>query len=400
MIQKIKNILGISLLVLMTACQNDDLITDIEQQEDKQPVSFGLAIDQIIETGYEPMGNARAESTKVFITNPYHYIIGKKMADGKLIVEEVGEALINKNKKKNEEFSIEKDQEFTNLIVELRPGKYEILIFTGALAVSWNEDIKKGTILDPKAAQPTNAISYKIPESPLKIEDKCLIEEIFFARSSFEVKKTTDLHTPNPNIIPIKLQRRVNKFRILVKDVKTPLGLSLETHFKEQPLFIKMKMKRKDGKSFASGLDVWGNLWYDPATNLTEFIYTTMTATAGPKASTKVGETDKYYISTAKSLLYAPYILSDTTKDIDVQIIDIECSSRTITIPVPCIYKGNDGFTLKNNTIKGIVLELTDNEFVDTDGKNKLEMKAVKDGGGKLVEVASLFEGNYEYKDY
>ncbi len=391
MIQRLIILLGISVL-LMTSCQNDDFIPEPipgEINGETVPVNFSMSLHN--STEYEPMSR-NASTDTIAIGSTFNYIIVQNI-DSKKVIERVGQGEIQaptsyfgwKNVK------IDGVNTFPALSINMRPGDYEIMIFTGAKTVEWNTSLRPGTVL-PETNTPENPIPAACVYQPNSFwtydGEKALTEEVFFGRQGFTVTKTNDLHSyPNQHQVGVPLERRVTKFRVLLKDVAAPGG----TRFADGnpiAILIKADIIVDPSTPLADGLDVWGNLWYNNVAPLLQYKYITMTHSApirGPQV-------DSYYISRVSATAYAPYLFCDKNTEIAITITNFDCSARAGSPSYK--YYGQHDFTLNWNNIKGIIFKPTDN--IDP-GTIDFLMEPDYDISGNLADPAILFDANYEH---
>ena len=399
MIQKLIILLGIS-AIIMTSCQQDehDIAFNIDGVDDNVPVTFSFSMNTAIENGteYVPMSAKTrdgATPVKLEVSNTYNYIIIQKI-DTRLIVETVGKGLIDPNVHAGNRATIHDGGVYESLSVELRPGDYEILLFTGNRSVNWNDDIKRGDVLSDKDKPDLPvpyACRYKISTFWANNGREFIDEEIFFGRQPFTVQKTEDLHSsPNTHAVTVPLKRRVTKFRVLFKDVPSDGGLMFADGI---PIFIRVAIdvRKTDNTDFASGLDVWGNLWYDPEKPLKNLQYIVCTASVPKVASDGV----KYYITRNNTTLYAPYFFCDPDTEIPITTSYVDGTVRD-TAP-RYIYEEEHEFVLKWNSIDGLIFKPTDMTKDINDRYPAFVMETVLDGNGELADVVELFDSNYEY---
>lgn len=382
---------------MFTACQQEEDF--VNTQDDMGLVSFSLSIDQGIKNGteYEPM-ETRAGDEKIKIGNTYNYIIVNKTEDNRYVVANIGEANLTPENGKYVLIDVIDSHEYKNFSVLLRPGNYEMIVFTGAYNARINSNIEVGTVLPPRGdSNKLCAITYSKSEQHENIDKDALSEEIFFGSESFTVEKTDSLRpSTNPKKeleVALNLKRRVSKFRLLLKETESPTA-DKPTFYSltgETDAVISATMKKKDGTPFASGLDVWGDLWVDPdpTTQLKTFEYC-MQLFRTPQQ----GKDGKFYLIGNKNYkvrVYYPYIFSMPGVETPISVENVKCSF--ISGVPSCIYNGTEEFTLKDNTITGFVLQMKGSY----QGFNRLLEPVYSSPGKLLVPDNSLFSHNYEY---
>lgn len=85
-----------------------------------------------------------------------------------------------------------------------------------------------------------------------------LTREVFIAVADFTVPKSGDLHSAGMPAVTLRAERRVAKFRVLLKDKPSPVNaFTFETTAHTvQALFTSQT------KPFAEGIDALGNMYY------------------------------------------------------------------------------------------------------------------------------------------
>lgn len=400
--KKIFNILlGISIL-LLASCQQDEFDAQTQPTDSENVrVEFSTSMNTNISTstGYEPMGATRNSAADSITLKPrIKYYILKDVEEDYYIVERVGESNIEAPKGKTYgSIAIDGLRPYKALSVDIRPGKYKIIVFTGAVSVNWNTSLIEGMQIPKKGS------GEKIPHACryMNIDfwtfrgEKGLQEEVFYGEEDFEIKKTDNLHSyPNTHYVEIGLERRVSKFRVLLKDVPSPNGKNKFANGSPIAILIKADVVHKENEPLPDGLDIWGDLWYNDTNPLMNYKFTTMTA-----SNTHTGtDNSAYYISLVSSTSYAPYFFSDPQTEVPITISNFECTSRDTDVPY--VYYGAHEFILKNNNITGLVLKPTDDETYrpSNNGPERcIVAEPVLDAGNNLVDPLGLFDANYEH---
>ncbi|MDL2319551.1 hypothetical protein LJC45_00255 [Alistipes sp. OttesenSCG-928-B03] len=379
--------------LMLPACHNEDLLAPDNAGLEK--VSFFLGFDVAIEQGtdYEPI--TRAANTRVRIANAYNYIIiEKRPLDNKYMVVATGQNKINSATILGRIY-IDPSTSYESELVTLRPGNYEILVFNNIPFTRFNTEIKPGMILPDKGTSQGDifAIQYDKNNYYATFEQKVLFQEAFFGRAPFTVTKTTDLHTSNANKVNVTLERRVSKFRLVLYDdpSMTPTLQDLQTNYSEiDHFYLKMHFKMTGGGNFPVGLDVWGDLWYDPnpIEPLATFFYA-----ATPKLHQGVDGKD-YFITKDGDLSYSPYLFAAPGQSYSITsepIIDGEIDSNQLFL---LQYNGSSHqFTVKVNEITGMALKLNG---LTSPNNTTYMLEPVLDGAN-LLDPADLFLTNFEH---
>ena len=410
MIPKIGILIGM-LTLIVSSCQQNDLITDINSQngeeEEKAAISVALTAKESLafDTDYVPMDSyADANEDYIRVSNSFNYIIVKNIHE-KWVVDTVGTEYLARDSvnirynSNGEEIRTIKDDIIMNgkdplgkLSVLLTPGEYQIMIFTGQANryFNWNTDIKRGLVLtgegDPYACR------YKKGDSSFENRGlDNLAEEVFYGRKTFTVTKTDDLHTsPTINNLTIPIERRVGKFRVAVKYSDPVVTRTLNDSVIHAVIFDCI---RTDGKPFASGLDPWGNLWYDSKTPLNAMKVYTYTYEHPFLAE----DNETYYLSTRGVRIYAPYFFTEPGTDIEIRVPSVFVSGK-LGSPVS-LYEAEQKHHIKHNTITGFIVKPTDVYFNPSAEYNYglFLLDMVYDNLGKPKEPVSLFSNNFEH---
>lgn len=392
MLQRLFIIVGL-IVFTMTGCQDDADINIIPDDKDgTTPVKVFFSMkDYMTSTGYESM-TKNSSSDLITITPLFNYIIVQDFGGSQpYIIERVGKGNIKGPAGKSYgSVAIDGTNTFDALSIEMRPGKYKIIIFTGARNVVWNSELKEGlSIPRENSTDPfPMACRYMNIDFWTFMLEKGLQEEVFYGVADFDVTKTEDLHSsPNAHNITVPLERRVSKFRVLLKDVASEDGEQKFAQGRPIALLIKADVKPIGTDQLPDGLNIWGKVWYNDAVPLTRYKYTTMTQSSPFPTFNGFN----YYVSVVTATSYAPYFFSDPDTDIAISISNFECTSRD-TDP-PYVYYGEHNFVLKNNHITGLVLKPTN--IIEPPRKVLIEPDYNEENS--LINAADLFDANFEH---
>lgn len=324
---KNKIILLLSISIWLFSCQQNEpdiLIDDKKGTEEKVPVNISVGFDDLVfQTDYVPMKNGTdANEVKVMISKLYRIVLMKEVED-KIIIHSLLTGVTDENIRDWESSSYKAGESLKDIPLVLTPGKYYVTVFTGYTKLTENGNLKEGLIVADatKDGTETFAYTYGIGEkSYSNVGMKYIGQEIFTGHTNFTVKKTEDLHSnadKGLDSINITLNRCVTKYRIILHD--TP-DQEINNAFanNSSEAIIKAHFTATKGK-FVDGLDIWGNPWYNPQTEMKEIPYCTETKST----MIPIGE-DKYFFSTFGARINAPYFFSKEGDDVEVEISNIK----------------------------------------------------------------------------
>jgi len=409
MIRKLTIILAAS--AFLFSCQQDELDENASANAtDAVPVKFTMSLETGLENevGYEPMGNdlrAADESLyRVKISNGYRAIISKHIGS-KWILEKYLINPINPGGVWDPGPELTNGTNLANFTTELTPGDYRITIITGGNSIGWNTiTLVKGALVDddndPDFKVPMACAYARIPPSYTFAGFHGLEEEIFSGYKDFEVKKTNDLHSlPLDTAVNLTLNRMVTKLRIALDNTPaTPSSYKFPTSFNNT---ISANISIDDPAGFATGLDAWGNPYYNPNEIISDLKHVVST---GRDIITVNGRPYLLpYIEGQRQ--YDAYYWGDPAKDYNVTVSDVSVTYQS----------GSSKFwtdeevkmTLKNNHISGFILQLGDEESSEQvvqpgGGVSTVESKRVHvqfdSGSTTPTDPSEMFDYNIEYR--
>lgn len=418
--------LGLASFLLLSCSQDERLDYVPDGNPDMVSAVFQLSMNQGLETGsgYEPMTKSFSgidEGTKVIISNAYRAYIVKEVGT-KWIVDKILTIKINtKDEWDLNGHEVKNNTVFHSFSTDLRPGNYKMTVFTGEKAVNWNDsNVKVGTIVEDSNDSSIKApwvCTYKPVGSGGYIFEghRSLQEEIFTNTIPFVIEKTEDLHSAaKPSIFPVSLHRMVSKFRILLKCED---GSSKTNFHPEQPNSITANLKTRNGKTFCTGLDIWGQPYYkNPLYGIKagEGEYLTdlkfiVNCWQSPQAPILADNGSGYIMGMKEGARqYAPFYFSDpNNKEIPVTVSEVEVLGSSdfrlryvYAYPATGAYDDGVDLVLKHNSIHGIVFSPSSFVWDDPRG-NSYECQAMileTNGDGTPVDARTVFDDFYEYR--
>jgi len=394
------------------SCQHEDIV-DYESDDELYPVELNMSFGNLSGSGteYAPMNRGAYYTDYVDITNYYQYIIAENV-NGKLIVAKIGGQVMDPLTQEFGYISVSSDVVFKNIVTDLRPGNYRIFVFTNSYGGEWTSSYNIGDIV-PEVNDVTNQRQIiKYTTNPIR-NYPTLFQEVFYATRVFTVYKNTGLTSTPQQSVSLNLERRVTKFRIVFEDNVCD-GKNLSQLYNGNlydGLKYEFSLKNVNGEAFATGLDIWGNLFYGDPTHTRQSMYVNSSRQSLelPNVSSK-----KYFVVMSENAYYAPYIFSQPGVTMTVNLAETSAPGKApffiraeLKDGHPAIYLesiGSETFELKNNGITGIVLRLSDitagvpdDHDVNTN-KKKYLMEPVYENMKLLDPDKLIQDGNFEYR--
>lgn len=232
---------------------------------------------------------------------------------------------------------------------ELRPGDYRVVAVLNAGLTTWNDALVPGTVVadDNDASLRTPPlVTYSFSTHFMNDGYRMLGREVFVAVKDFTVPKSSDLHASGMGPITLRAERRVGKFRILLKDKKASNGLNFEnTQHKFQGIFTSRT------KAFPEGIDALGGMYRSEA-GLYELPWC-MCMYGGYHYS----GTEAYQSTQTNATIFSPFLFADPAEELTFEISEIFISGQSQSFS----YRTDEVFTrrLGASKICGIVFETT-----------------------------------------
>lgn len=206
----------------------------------------------------------RATSYTQWFRNTARLLILKK-ADTRWIVDTTQTVLLDAQSGPWAELKIAGDLPPCPFNLELRPGDYRIVAVINWGSADWNNDLVPGKVVSDEtdgSLRTPPLLTYTISTHWMNNGYRQLSREVFVAVADFPVPKSGDLHSAGVPPVTLRAERRVAKFRVLLKDKPSPVnGFSFDmTAHTVQMLFTSKT------EPFAEGIDALGGMYYgDPA---------------------------------------------------------------------------------------------------------------------------------------
>lgn len=368
-------------LLLAGACSKEDCaLRPAPGAEAAVGVRFGLELAAETDTSLVPM--TRAASYTNWIANDCRLLILKKI-DTRWIVDTVKTVKIDPQSDEDE-LKLTGDLPACPFALEMRPGDYRVVAVLNWSSAQWNEGLVHGTVVadESDAALPVPPlVTYTISTHFMNNGYRQLSREIFVAVADFTVPKSSDLHGTGMPAITLKAQRRVGKFRILLKDKDAPNGLYFElTQHTFRGIFTSL------GNPFPEGIDALGGMYRSEA-GLKELPWCLCT-----HGGFHYSGTEAYQSTQTNATIFSPFVFVDPEEEIPFEISNIRITGQSPGLS----YKTDEVFTrtLAASRITGIVFETTSTIDLDT---YVVDLAESTDSSGKPEDAVGLFDQYFEW---
>lgn len=368
-------------LLLAGACSKEDCA--LRPAPDAEPavgVRFGLELAVETDTSLVPM--TRAASYTNWIANDCRLLILKKI-DTRWIVDTVKTVKIDPQSKETE-LKFTGDLPACPFALEMRPGDYRVVAVLNWSRTNWNEKLIHGVVVadENNAALPVPPlVTYTISTHFMNNGYRQLSREIFVAVADFTVPKSSDLHGTGMPQITLQAQRRVGKFRILLKDKDAPNGLNYEsTQHTFRGIFTSL------GAPFPEGIDALGGMYRSEA-GLFELPWCLCT-----NGYFHYSGTEAYQTPQTNATIFSPFVFVGPEEEIPFEISNIGISGMSSGLS----YKTDEVFTrtLAASRITGIVFETTSTIDLNT---LVVDLAESTDSSGKPEDAVGLFDQFFEW---
>jgi len=417
--------LGLSLFLLVSCSQDEELSYNTDNTTDVASVTFNLSMDQALltDTDYTPMKSFEGydNGTKVIITNAYRAYIIKEVGS-KWIIDKILDIQIDTDDTYNlKTHKVKDNTKFHSFSTDLRPGNYRMTVITGYKSLSWNGTLKEGTIVsdsEDSSIKTPWACTYKPVGSGgyLFEGQRSLPEEIFTNTIPFVIEKTEDLHSiAKPATFPVSLHRMVTKLRVLLKCEDEPSSVNF---YPDEPNAITANLETREGKTFCAGLDIWGQPYYENPlygyagqgeyiTNLKFIVNCWQT----PHAPILASNGSSYIMGMSEgSRQYAPFYFSDpNNEEIPITMSQVEVTGSSsfylkfvYAYPEADAYEDGIDMVLKHNNIYGVVFKPSEVDWKDPrDIYGSYDCQGMileTDANGVPVDARTIFDDFFEYR--
>ena len=353
------------------------------EREKRVEVSFRL---ETVGTDVSLVPMTRATSYTQWFRNTARLLILKK-ADTRWIVDTTQTVLLDAQSGPWAELKIAGDLPPCPFNLELRPGDYRIVAVINWGSADWNNDLIPGKVVSDEtdgSLRTPPLLTYTISTHWMNNGYRQLSREVFVAVADFPVPKSGDLHSAGVPPVTLRAERRVAKFRVLLKDKPSPVnGFSFDmTAHTVQMLFTSKT------EPFAEGIDALGGMYYgDPALYELPCCMSTM-------GDFHSSGTERYQMCQTNSTVFSPFVFADPASELPIGIVDIDISGASGGYT----YKTDQTFarTLAASKISGIVFETTDT-YDDSSSQIRIDVVEATDDAGNPENAAALFDSFFEW---
>lgn len=362
---------------------------DEDPQEEAVAVEFALGALPDLETdcGVYPM--PAATSYRTWISPKYRYVVIKKVGT-RWIMEREGSVVLDSTIPSSEKIKLTQGMPPNSFSLELRPGHYRIVAVVNSSGV-WKAPAL-GTVVDDESDETfltPPLLTYLISKHSSNFGYHAIYGEVFVATQDFDVPKTGDLHSAGVPPVALNAQRRVGKFRLLLKETDPstknyPFNTTDHTaHF----VFV------SQGKPFPNGIDAMGNAYYDPQDSLQELPWCMSTTSTFFTSDTS--DALGYLISETHSTVFTPFLFMDPdASDLSFTVQDTYITGASEGYSYKC-----DGVFLRTlgvNKTTGIVFRATDKSVPDG-SQTCVDIVEATDEKGAPENAAKLFGEFFEW---
>lgn len=383
------------ILLFAGGCSDEQSETSSAPQAESA-VRVGFSLGTVPDTDFslEPM--TRATAWKEWFTNKVKVLVLKKI-DSRWIVDSTREILIDGGKDPWNEIKLATDSlPACKFDWELLPGDYRAVAVLNPGSGIWNDELIAGKVVadtaDPTLQTPP-LITYAISTHPANTGYRQLSREVFVAVTDFTVPKSGDLHATGVPRVQLRAERRVGKFRMLLKDTPPPPrdekdSVSINYVFGTTAHTGRFLFKALE-KPFPEGIDALGGTYYGtPGLYELEWCMSTT-------GDFHVSGEASYLMCQTNSTVFSPFLFADPQTDsipFRISVVRIDGASGGYCYQV----NGEFDRTLTASRITGIVFRVTNVELAKGT-QTLVEAEEVTDDAGRPEDASALFDAFYEW---
>lgn len=352
-------------------------------------VEFSVEVPADIETDWEHRPMTRATSYKTRIPITLRYVVLKKV-DTRWIVDQADTILLKRKDKWSTNIYITDSLPPHTISLEMRPGEYKMVAIINPTTGKWY-DVIPGTVVadesDPSFVTPPLQ-TYILSTHPRNEGYLAIYGEVFVAVHDFTVPKSEDLHSGGMPPIKLHAERRVGKFRLLLKDKASPKeGFTFSTTDHKAEFLLTSK-----GRPFPDGIDAMGNMYYDPENPLNQLPWCMYTYSTFYTSGNY-----RYQICQTGASAFTPFLFIDPEGgDLGFTVSNITVSGASGSGGFS--YRSTDTFerTLAVDKTTGIVFQTTDT-YDGNDYHPTVDIVEATDETGKPENAATIFDEFFEW---
>lgn len=370
-----------ALTLLLGGCSEETTsVLPAPEAEPAVGVRFGLELPLETDTSLRPMTRATAYTN--YIENDCRLLILKRI-DTRWVVDTVKTVKLDPQKG-DEELKLTGGLPACPFALEMRPGDYRAVAVLNWQAAHWNDALIHGTVVADESDASLRApalVTYKISTHFMNNGYRQLNREVFVAAADFTVPKSGDLHSSGMKPVTLRAERRVGKFRILLKDKDSAIGLNYET---TQHTFRGIFTSR--GKAFPEGIDALGGM-YRSEQGLYELPWC-MCINGG----FHYWGTEAYQFPQTNGTVFSPFVFADPEAEIPFEVSKTSISG----IAGGLAYKSDEVYprTLAVSRIAGFVFETTSTIDINT---LIIDIVESTDAAGEKEDAARMFDEYFEW---
>lgn len=361
----VKNIIGLVCLgVLLAACEQEEIGNyppSAQPHHVSIPLSVASGLSLEEHSDYVPMSTKAGDQTEAEIDNFCQCLVLKEI-DSKWYVDTfLLQSRLNKALSLFVRQKVKTSGEIGTLDLILSPGHYRILVAVNTPSNSWNPALVTGYKVKEEGNSNIPvpyAFTYTTDTDPDRPNYgfRSLYREIFAGTYEFTVSKTGDLHSlPSNGNQSMSLNRKVSRFRILLKNTVSPKE---NFPFITTEHFAHLTFETTGDTPFCSGIDCWGDAYYDQANPLETF---EMYISTSSRWRVATNGSEYQMVTPSNSTYGAVFLYTDEkkTEGVPFRIRPFRITGQTGNFTY--YYDKNiDGHILYPNSIDGIVLQTTD----------------------------------------
>lgn len=377
----------LSIGILLGACSEGDLPSNPRPGAgETSQVGFRLEIPFETDTSVEPM--TRATAYKEWFRNSCHMLILKRIGN-RWVVDGTQTTVLDAQTAVWNEVKVTGELPSGDFSIELRPGDYRIVAVLNAAMGTWNTDLVPGVTVaddDDTSLRTPPLLTYTFSTHWMNNGYRQLSREVFVAVADFTVPKAGDLHAPGMQPVTLRAERRVGKFRVLLKKDPSPVNA---LYFDRTAHVIKLVLTSK-GKPFPVGIDALGGMYYGE-TETYELPWCTSTM-----GDFHISGTSSYQLGQTNSTVFSPFLFADPAVDtlpFEVSQIIISGASGGFMYKTAEVYER----TLATSKISGIVFRTTDTFMTDASSQKWIDVTEAVDDKGVPENALTLFDSYFEW---
>lgn len=374
----------ITLAVLSGGCTDDQIaVQPAPESGTTVSVPFSLEARVDTDTSLEPM--TRATAYKEWLYNNCRVLILKR-EDTRWIVDATVTVLLDPNYGMWKELKLSDNLPPSAFRFELRPGDYRFVAVINWQAATWNAELVPGKVVadDADAALRTPPlIQYTVSTHPSNSGFRMLNREVFVAVAEVTVPKSEDLHGSGLPPVTLQAERRVAKFRPLLKKLPSPeYGFVFDdTQHYARLLFT------SHTRPLPEGIDALGGMYTsDPGLYELPWYMTFY-------GNFHAAESGNYQMCQTNATVFSPFLFADPKEELPV----------TVKVVALTGVSGGDAYhtdelferTLAASKIFGIVFRTTDE--VTMVQNRIIDVVEACDPNGAPEHAATLFDAYFEW---